>query len=111
MQFWKLEYKGKIESYQQAGIGLAAAIDGEVDYLNPERTAPRDNYRGPSFKNEKAKIDKNILNRYDFDYNNNHILLAGSKDNPIRIQVNSSIKVHSKSLVQIIFILGFMNVI
>ena len=85
----KLGYKGKIESYQQAGIGLAAAIDGEVDYLNPELTAPRDNYRGPSFKNEKAKIDKNILNRYDFDYSNNHILLEGSKDNPTRIQLNS----------------------
>jgi len=85
----KLGYKGKIESYQQAGIGLAAAIDGEIDYLNPELTVPRDNYRGPSFNNEKAKIDINILSRYDFDYHNDHILLKGSKDNPTNIQLNS----------------------
>ncbi len=84
-----LEYKGKIESFQQAGIGLAAAIDGEIDYLNPELTAPRESYRGPSFHNEKAKIDKNILGRYDFDYNNNHILIKGSKNNPTIIQLNS----------------------
>jgi len=85
----KLGYKGKIESYQQAGIGLAAAIDGEVDYLDPELISPRDNYRGPSFNNEKAKIDKNILSRYGFDYSNNHILLNGSKDNPTIVQLNS----------------------
>jgi len=85
----KLGYRGKIESYQQAGIGLAAAIDGEIDYLNLALTVPRDNYRGPSFNNEKAKIDKNILSRYDFDYNNNHLLLEGSKENPAKIQINS----------------------
>jgi len=85
----KLGYRGKIESYQQAGIGLAAAIDGEVDYLNPELTMPRDSYRGPSFNNEKAKIDKNILSRYDFDYNNNYLLFEGSKENSTKIQLNS----------------------
>ncbi len=85
----KLGYRGKIESYQQAGIGLAAAIDGEIDYLNLALTVPRDNYRGPSFNNEKAKIDKNILSRYDFDYNNNYILLKGNKDNPTIVQLNS----------------------
>ncbi|VAX27852.1 Glutamate racemase [hydrothermal vent metagenome] len=85
----KLGYTGKIESYQQAGIGLAAAVDGEIDYLNPDLTAPRDDYRGPSLTKEKAKIDKSILNRYGFDYSKNHILLKGTKDNPTEIQLNS----------------------
>ncbi len=85
----RLEYKGNIESYQQAGIGLAAAVDGEIDYLDPELTAPRNDYRGPSFNNDKAKIDKNILDRYNFDYSKNYILLKGTKDDPIEIQLNS----------------------
>lgn len=85
----RLRYTGNIESYQQAGIGLAAAVDGEIDYLNPELTAPRNDYRGPSFNNDKAKIDKKILSRYDFDFSNNHILFKGSKENPSEIQLNS----------------------
>ena len=85
----KLEFRGKIESFQQAGIGLAAAIDGETDYFDLSLSAPRKNYRGPSFNNEKAKIDKGILSRYDFDYDNNQILLIGNKSNPTEIQLNS----------------------
>ncbi len=85
----KLGYKGKIESFQQAGIGLAAAIDGEIDYLNPDLAAPRDDYRGPSFNNENAQIKKNIFKRYNFDFKNNHILFKGSKDDPSEIQLNS----------------------
>ncbi|MEN8191738.1 MAG: Asp/Glu/hydantoin racemase [Bacteroidota bacterium] len=84
-----LEYTGTIESYQQAGIGLAAAIDGEKDYLNPDLEKPRENYRGPSLKNEKAKIDKSLLNKYAFDFDHNQILFNGSKDNPSELQLNS----------------------
>jgi len=85
----KLGYKGNIESYQQAGIGLAAAVDGEIDYFNPKLTTPRNDYRGPAFNNDKAKIDKSILNRYAFDFSNNQILFKGNKDNPTEIQLNS----------------------
>lgn len=85
----KLGYSGKIESIQQAGIGLAAAIDGELDYLDQELTAPRETYRGPSFTNPKAKIDKSILHRYDFNFENNDILYVGQKENPQDIQLNS----------------------
>jgi glutamate racemase len=99
----KLGYKGKINTFQQAGVGLAAAIDGEEDYLNNSLTSVRKNYRGPSFKNKNAQIDKAILRRYNFDFNNNQILYSGNKNNPTEIQLNSVnnyIKFHVISLLE-----------
>jgi len=84
-----LKFTGNIESYQQAGVGLAAAIDGETDFIAPGATQPRSNYRGPSFTNKIAKIDKNILQRYHFDWSSNHLLFKGTKENPTEIQLNS----------------------
>jgi len=85
----KLGYTGKIEVFQQAGIGLAAAVDGEQDYINPKLSAPRKNYRGPSFTNEKATIEKSLLDHYGFNWLSNNILYEGDKDNPTEIQLNS----------------------
>lgn len=85
----RLNYSGNIQSFQQAGIGLAAAIDGEKDYLDKSLDSPRKEYKGPSLQNEKAKIDINILQRYNFDWSGNSILYIGSKDNPAALQLNS----------------------
>ncbi len=88
-QMKKMNFTGTVDVFQQAGIGLAAAIDGEKDYLDPAAEKPRDNYRGPSYTNELAAIDKTILHRYGFDWSTNHMLYEGSKDNPDRLQINS----------------------
>jgi len=85
----KLHYTGKIITFQQAGVGLAAAIDGEEDYLNKSVDSVRENYRGPSFINKIALIDKSILKRYNFDYSGNNILYTGNRENPEEIQLNS----------------------
>jgi len=85
----KLGYTGKIITFQQGGVGLAAAIDGEKDYLNPALHTIRKNYRGPSFSNKIALIDSSILKRYHFDYTNSHILYTGNQDNPKELQLNS----------------------
>ncbi|UBM62931.1 Asp/Glu/hydantoin racemase [Candidatus Sulfidibacterium hydrothermale] len=85
----KWGYTGKITSFQQAGVGLAAAIDGEKDYLDPSLTSVRKNYRGPSFSNKIAPIDKSILQRYHFDFSGNHVLFTGTPDNPKEIQLNT----------------------
>lgn len=98
-----LNYSGDIITFQQAGIGLAAAIDGEKDYLDESLTSIRKNYRGPSFTNKNASIDKTILSRYDFDFSNNQILFSGSNDTPTEIQLNSInnyIKYHVISLLE-----------
>ena len=88
-QMEKMNYTGNIDVFQQAGIGLAAAIDGEKDYLDPAADKPRDNYRGPSFTNELATIDKSILDRYGFDWSANNMLYDGSRENPGNLQINS----------------------
>lgn len=88
-QMKKMNYSGNVEVFQQAGIGLAAAIDGERDYLDPQADNPRENYRGPSYTNELAFIDKSISNRYGFDWSSNNMLYEGSIDDPARLQINS----------------------
>jgi glutamate racemase len=82
-------YVGKFQTYQQAGIGLAGAIDGVIDYINTQTTEIRKEYKGPSLTSKDAKIDLSILNRYNFDWSKNHILYSGEKNNPTEIQINS----------------------
>ncbi len=85
----KLGYTGKINTFQQPGVGLAAAIDGEKDYLNPALKKVRKNYRGPSFTNPLAPIDSTILKRYNFDFSDNHVLFSGTQEHPAQIQLNT----------------------
>jgi glutamate racemase len=82
-------YKGEIQTYQQPGVGLAGAIDGVADYISLEAKDLRKEYKGPSFSSEDARIDKTILNRYNFDGNKNYILYSGEKNDPAEIQLNS----------------------
>ena len=82
-------YNGEIQTYQQAGIGLAGAIDGVIDYINPRANVIRKDYKGPSASSKYAKINLSILDRYNFDWGKNKILYSGKKDNPTEIQLNS----------------------
>lgn len=82
-------YVGEIQTYQQAGVGLAGAIDGIINYISTSASGLRKEYVGPSLSSNQAKIDKNILNRYNFDWNNNKILFSGEKSNSAEIQLNS----------------------
>lgn len=84
-----LKYSGEIQVYQQPGIGLAGAIDGLNDYINLQTTVVRKEYKGPSLTSAAAKINADILDRYNFDWNNNSILYMGDKNNPSEIQLNS----------------------
>jgi len=84
-----MNHDGNVSVFQQAGIGLAGAIDGSPEYISATATLPHAEYRGPSFNHMAAKIDKNILDRYDFDWDNNYILLKGNCEDPNIIQLNS----------------------
>jgi len=89
----KEEYKNpdEIEMVQQAGIGLAGAIDGDINYLDPEAVKPRDKsfYRGPAINNPNYPIDL----RYELEYNFNRgheLLIDKAADGKItEIQLNS----------------------
>lgn len=84
-----LAYSGNLVVFQQAGIGLAGAIDGAKDYILNNASIPRTDYRGPSFNHSAAKINKKILRRYNFDFAGSKMLFAGSLENPDELQINS----------------------
>jgi glutamate racemase len=85
----KFEYEGKIQTYQQPGIGLAGAVDGVIDYIDTRACKVRKEYKGPSLTSSEAKIDLSIINRYNFDWTQNKILYSGTKENLGEIQLNS----------------------
>ena len=88
-QLAELNYTGDIFVFQQAGIGLAGAIDGSPEYISANAIAPRDEYKGPSENNPETKIDLSLLQRYNFEWENNKILYDGDSENPWNLQINS----------------------
>ena len=77
------------EVFQQAGIGLAGAIDGDADFISTEAKTPRSGYKGPAVDHPDAQIDLSILGRYNFNWDNNQILFEGDRKNPQKLQINS----------------------
>lgn len=85
----ELNYTGNISAYQQAGIGIAGAIDGDSDYIFLDATSPRDDYKGPTLTSTIAKIDPEIMDRYGFNWENNGMLFNGKQQTPSHLQFNS----------------------
>jgi glutamate racemase len=80
----------QIEVFQQAGIGIAEAIDESAEAIDRRATTPRPGYRGPSDTcTGEMKIDLRLWNRYDFDLENNALLFEGDPSSPANIQINS----------------------
>jgi len=88
-QITKQRYSGTINIFQQAGIGLAGAIDGSAEYISSVATQPRDEYKGPSELDPEAVIDLKILERYNFDWDNKKMLFEADANHPKNIQLNS----------------------
>jgi glutamate racemase len=96
-----------LDVYQQAGIGLAGAIDNIIDFIDINARAPRANYKGPSTNNHELQIDSKKLARYNFDWSSNKMLFDGSLEKPSNIQINSIenyISYHLTSLLEQIII-------
>ncbi len=72
--------QGRIVAVQQGGIGLAGAIDGLPEFVDPAARAPRPGYRGPS-------PDPELLARYGFDWDK--VLHEGPREAPRNVQLNS----------------------
>jgi len=80
----------KIMVFQQAGIGIAEAIDESAEAIDRRATAPRPGYRGPSDTcSGEMKIDLRLWDRYDFDLENGAMLFEGDAAAPENIQINS----------------------
>ncbi|MDX9727912.1 MAG: hypothetical protein RBT50_01490 [Bacteroidales bacterium] len=79
-----------IRVFQQAGIGIAEAIDGSPDAIDRKATSPRADYKGPTESGSgDMKIEKELWNRYDFDLSNGAMLFEGDAAAPGNIQINS----------------------
>jgi len=76
---------------QQGSLGLAGAIDNAPEFIRRDvsNSQPRSDYKGPSFTNQQAPIDRRILARYDFDWTHHAMLYAGTPDAPTELQINS----------------------
>jgi glutamate racemase len=88
-QMAALGYTGRIILYQQAGHGLAGAIDGESAYIDLQAGAPRQEYRGPALIHAHATLDPALLPRYGFDWEQNRMLWEGRREEPRSLQINS----------------------
>lgn len=76
-QMADMDYMGDVRIFQQAGVGLAGAIDGGGEYIQPSATAARDGYKGPVVANDS------MLPRYGFDRTGNALLTGDT------VQLNS----------------------
>ena len=79
-----------IQVYQQAGIGIAEAVDESPEAIDRKAGAPREGYRGPSDKADgEMRIAPALWKRYDFDTTGGALLFEGDTTNPVNIQINS----------------------
>lgn len=87
----KLGYTGDIQIYNQGGHGIAEAVDEEPDFIDRKATDLRDNYRGPSLTSAEYRIDKSLLDIYNFDYDHQKMLCdTKNTDDCSVLQINSA---------------------
>lgn len=100
----KLGYTGDIQIYNQSGHGIAEAVDEEPDFIDGKLNGPRQDYRGPSLDNPDFKIDKTLMDIYNFDFDHGKMLCDSRKTDDCQIlQINDSenyVRYHVVSLLE-----------
>ncbi len=87
----KLGYTGDIQIYSQGGHGIAEAVDEEPDFIDRKAKNLRDNYRGPSLTSAEFRIDKSLLDIYNFDFDHSKMLCdTKNTDDCSVLQINSA---------------------
>lgn len=87
----KLGYMGDIQIYNQGGHGIAEAVDEEPDFIDRKANDVRENYRGPSLTSAEFRIDKSLLDIYDFDFDHSKMLCdTKNTDDCSVLQINSA---------------------
>ena len=81
----------EVKVVQQAGIGLAGAIDGDINYLDPLATEPReaDVYFGPGLDYPDYQIDIELWEEYNFESGGGLLVEMDATGKIILIQINS----------------------
>lgn len=100
----ELGYTGNIQIFNQGGHGIAEAVDEEPDFIDKNIKNPRKDYRGPSLNDENFKIDKTLMDIYNFDFDHNKMLCdTKNTDNCQILQINDSenyVRYHVVSLLE-----------
>lgn len=81
----------EIAVVQQAGIGLASAMDGDLNYIDAETSGPRDGqaYQGPDIGHPDYPIDTTLWDEYNFEKGNSLMTEYDEKGELIHAQLNS----------------------
>jgi hypothetical protein len=91
-QFYHALYdRDTVTVYQQPGYGIAAAIDGDINYIDPgaREVRGKDRYHGPRLDHPKYPIKMTLWEQYHFSFRN-QLLLKKSKDGIVsEIELNS----------------------
>jgi len=88
----ELGYSGNIQVFSQGGVGLAEAIDEELNYIDKKAVEVRPTYRGPNVKTEASlKIDRQLMKIYNFDFSAYKMLCDAKRvDDCGDLQINSA---------------------
>ncbi|MEN8124962.1 MAG: Asp/Glu/hydantoin racemase [Bacteroidota bacterium] len=83
-------YSGNIEVFSQGGIGIAEAVDEDVNYYDKNLKKPRSDYKGPDLIGD-VKIDRTLFDIYNFDFDNSKMLCDTEKvDDCSILQINDA---------------------
>lgn len=100
----ELGYTGNLKIYNQGGHGVAEAVDEEPDFISRSSINPRKDYRGPSLDSGQFKIDKALMDVYNFDFDQSKMLCDEKNMDDCQIlQINSTdnyIRYHLVSLME-----------
>ena len=80
-----------LQIIQQACMGLAGAIDGDLNYIDPLAETLRDSqqYRGPQIKHEQHPIDLSLWQDYNFDLGSSLLVSKNHNGEIVSVQLNS----------------------
>jgi len=103
-EFTKRFQHGDVVVVQQGGFGLAAAIDGDIDYIDPSADTVRgkQEYQGPGLNHPLYPIDPALWEEYKFETGNNLLIGKNIDGDIVEVELNSVvnyIKYHVTHLV------------
>lgn len=100
----EMGFTGDLRVYSRGGHGIAEAVDGEADFIDRSLSSPRAGYRGPSLTDSLYRIDRTLLDVYNFDFSSNKILCDSDDPNSCNVmQINDAenyIRYHLVSLLE-----------
>ena len=84
-------FQGTIGVVQQPGFGLAGAIDGDLNYIDPDAAELRgaEGYQGPGIGHARYPIDISLMKEYNFRSGNELHIRRDEEENIIEMELNS----------------------